>query len=216
MNIFFLHPVPAICAQQHCDKHVVKMILEYTQLLCTAHHEQDGNMMLTPPLDHSQLLAPTHKNHPCAIWVRDCMENYSWLAELLFWLHEEYTLRYGKKHKLLGLSQELLAHPNCQNSKSLDGITHPALAMPKAVVVLADALIAKYKILNSSCFQDACYPTKSLCDIPTDYPTSLARAAYCYRCYYATHKADLLTYTGRPAPKWAQTVAVEKASKAAK
>ena len=33
MNIFFLDPDVRECAQAHVDKHVVKMILEYDQLL---------------------------------------------------------------------------------------------------------------------------------------------------------------------------------------
>ena len=28
MNIFYLHENPKRCAEMHCDKHVVKMILE--------------------------------------------------------------------------------------------------------------------------------------------------------------------------------------------
>lgn len=36
MNIFVLDKNPIIAAQYHCDKHVVKMIVEYGQLLCTA------------------------------------------------------------------------------------------------------------------------------------------------------------------------------------
>jgi hypothetical protein len=32
MNIFYLDEDPKICAQYHCDKHVVKMIIEYAQL----------------------------------------------------------------------------------------------------------------------------------------------------------------------------------------
>jgi hypothetical protein len=42
MNIFYLDPDPTICAQWHVDKHVVKMILEYAQLLSTAHRILDG------------------------------------------------------------------------------------------------------------------------------------------------------------------------------
>jgi hypothetical protein len=37
MNIFYLSHMVARCAQWHCDKHVVKMILETAQLLYTAH-----------------------------------------------------------------------------------------------------------------------------------------------------------------------------------
>ena len=42
MNIFYLHNDPKICAEQHVDKHVVKMIVEYAQLLSTAHRMLDG------------------------------------------------------------------------------------------------------------------------------------------------------------------------------
>jgi hypothetical protein len=42
MNIFYLDKDPKTCAQYHCDKHVVKMILEYAQLLSTAHRVIDG------------------------------------------------------------------------------------------------------------------------------------------------------------------------------
>lgn len=42
MNVFVLHENPRIAAQMHLDKHVVKMIIEYAQLLSTAHRLLDG------------------------------------------------------------------------------------------------------------------------------------------------------------------------------
>ena len=42
MNIFYLHSEPDQCAKWHCDQHVTKMILEYAQLLSTAHRVCDG------------------------------------------------------------------------------------------------------------------------------------------------------------------------------
>ena len=42
MNIFYLSDDPQLCAEQHCDKHVVKMCIEYAQLLSTAHRILDG------------------------------------------------------------------------------------------------------------------------------------------------------------------------------
>ena len=42
MNIFFLHRDPEQAAKEHVDKHVVKMIVEYAQLLSTAHRMLDG------------------------------------------------------------------------------------------------------------------------------------------------------------------------------
>ena len=38
MNIFYLHQDPHEAAKVQYNKHVVKMILESAQMLCTAHH----------------------------------------------------------------------------------------------------------------------------------------------------------------------------------
>ena len=42
MNIFYLDKDPKVCAEMHLDKHVVKMIIEYAQLMSTAHRVLDG------------------------------------------------------------------------------------------------------------------------------------------------------------------------------
>ena len=44
MNIFYLHSDPVIAAQKQYNKHVVKMILESAQLLCSAHHMLDSEI----------------------------------------------------------------------------------------------------------------------------------------------------------------------------
>ena len=38
MNIFYLDKCPVKAAKYQYNKHVVKMILESAQMLCTAHH----------------------------------------------------------------------------------------------------------------------------------------------------------------------------------
>ena len=48
MNIFALSPVPEVAAKWHCDKHVVKMILESAQMLSTAHRILDGKESKRP------------------------------------------------------------------------------------------------------------------------------------------------------------------------
>ena len=48
MNIFYLHNDPEISAKMHCDKHVVKMIIEYAQMLSTAHRMLDGKVVKKP------------------------------------------------------------------------------------------------------------------------------------------------------------------------
>ena len=123
MNIFYLHHDTKKCAELHNNKHVVKMILEYAQLLSTAHRVLDGYLvdghspsgrkkklyLLTDYRD-SHLYVATHINHPSAVWVRQTDKNYIWLHMLLCCLCAEYTYRYGKVHKveregLLGVLQ---------------------------------------------------------------------------------------------------------------
>jgi hypothetical protein len=93
MNLFILDRHPDIAAQYHCDKHVVKMILETAQMLCTAHHVLDGAGALGKGLYKS-----THRNHPCTVWVRQNRANYDWAYRLFVGLAYEYEHRYGKQH----------------------------------------------------------------------------------------------------------------------
>jgi len=92
MNIFFLDFDTKKCAKYHCDKHVVKMILETAQLLCGVHH-------MTPQVTPQVPYKLSHKNHPCAIWTRESLSNYLYLCDLGLELCKEYTYRYGKRHK---------------------------------------------------------------------------------------------------------------------
>ena len=74
MNIFVLDTSPKLAAEYHCNKHVVKMIIETAQMLSTAHDYLETGI--------SGLYKPTHKNHPCSIWVRQSRENYLWTLDL--------------------------------------------------------------------------------------------------------------------------------------
>ena len=42
MNIFYVDRNPVTAAQMMCDKHIIKMILESAQMLCTAKRVLDG------------------------------------------------------------------------------------------------------------------------------------------------------------------------------
>jgi len=113
MNIFYLHDDPVICAKQHCDKHVVKMCIEYAQLLSTAHRVLDGSKHYALSLNgrrivryfhmdavmNKNLYKAAHVNHPSSIWVRQSDQNYDWLYRLWVALCDEYTYRYGKVHE---------------------------------------------------------------------------------------------------------------------
>ena len=120
MNIFFLSLIPSTCAQMHVDKHVIKMILETTQLLCSAHYMVKSEFIPCYKL--------THKNHPSAIWTRKSKGNYKWLCKLGEELCKEYTYRYGKIHKCQPYIEDL--SKNIPDLPDL-GFTKPALAMPE-------------------------------------------------------------------------------------
>ncbi len=93
MNIFILADSPQESAVAHCDKHVCKMMIEYAQMLSTAHRVLDGDEVIS-----ESLYKVAHKNHPCTIWARTSKKNYLWLFRLWKNLSMEYTLRYGKFH----------------------------------------------------------------------------------------------------------------------
>jgi hypothetical protein len=124
MNIFFLSWSPQEAARLHCDKHVVKMIIETAQMLYSAH------WTLNPENLPETAYKLAHKNHPCSIWVRTSLSNYMWLASLGIWLCKEYQYRYGehKQHKTQQHLEWLIQNP--PKSIPFFDMTSPAQAMP--------------------------------------------------------------------------------------
>ena len=99
MNIFYVDYDIEKNVVYHCDRHVIKMILESAQLLCSVHHSV-GSWQ-------PYMYKATHINHPDALWSRTSLENYAYLYSLAILLGEEYTYRYGKVHKSIEVVQQL-------------------------------------------------------------------------------------------------------------
>lgn len=136
MNIFALDSDPKICARYHCDKHVVKMILESAQMICTTHTtNKNKNLRYQVPYK------PTHVNHPCNRWLRDSLGNYLWLVKLTKALNDEYRYRYEKDvdHKSWTAVKDLPL-PSIKNI----GLTNWARAMPDECKIGNDS-IASYQ-----------------------------------------------------------------------
>ena len=116
MNLFVLDQDPVAAASYHCDKHVVKMVLETAQILCTV-------------LNQHNIQSPyraTHHNHPCTRWAGMSKDNFLWtkrLGEALGW---EYARRYNKLHKSAFVIDSL----EIPDTLSDKGLTQFALAMP--------------------------------------------------------------------------------------
>lgn len=147
MNIFFVHPNSQICAYQLCDKHVVKMITESVQVLCTVCIEQNLAMGLP--------YKSTHKQHPITLWAGKSLENYQWLWQHAYFLGIEYNQRYGKSHKsfqalvdsvpytVLLPKTGLHQHPNCTPYKDL-----PVLDAYRRFYKIDKSRFAKWKLGN--------------------------------------------------------------------
>ena len=131
MNVCYLDKDQNKCAKYHNDKHCVKMILEYAQLMCTAHRIVDDNQT-------AFLYKAAHKNHPSTIWTRISKSNYEWLYKLFVELSEEYTYRYDRVHKSYLNLKEILSNPP---SKIPDkGFTEPPPAMPEYCKIIGDSV----------------------------------------------------------------------------
>jgi len=133
MNIFVLSKSRKKCAKYHCNAHVVKMILEYAQILCSA-------------IWSTGIEAPykkTHMNHPCSIWTRQSKKNWKWLHGLAILLCEEYTYRYEKIHKTESIIRSLTC-PEIENGP----FTNPPQAMPDYCKVENDPVQAYRNYYN--------------------------------------------------------------------
>jgi hypothetical protein len=117
MNIFVLDKNLKKCARYHCDKHLIKMILESAQILCSV-------------LWSCGIKAPyrkTHVNHPCVLWAAESLANWRWLKELARELNAEYQYRFNKEsHKSFDVIMSLPEPP-----LSDLGLTKQPLVMPK-------------------------------------------------------------------------------------
>ena len=153
MNIFVLDNDYVECAKLHVDKHVVKMILEHAQMMCTVHHLIGG-------YDYKIPYKSTHVNHPCNKWLRDSIENYEWLYNMTSALNDEYRYRYDKNvnHKSFDVI-ESLPFPDLPDVK----MTRFARAMPDECKIDND-IVASYRNYYNVAKQDILKWTKR--DIP--------------------------------------------------
>ena len=190
MNIFALHWKQRKAARWHVDKHVVKMLLEYCQLLYTAHWAlfypellecksaialsraqkklHVPEYMQSAPICNASgepTYRPCHIHHPCAKWARATSGNYQWLAKLGVEVAKEYTHRFGKEH-------------SCQ----------------KHMEWLSQHLPPTIKKFPRRAFAIA---------MDEEYQLS-KNPIVCYRHYYNTQKKEkgIIQYTKRHVPHW--------------
>ena len=180
MNIFYLSNNIDECVRMHNDSHVRKMVIEYPQLLSTAHRILDGTMYygltkngrkikrwrLDDPAMEAGLMKASHVNHPSNLWVRSSNNNYTWLYYMWRALCREYTYRYGKHHACEKYAEFIQNPPK---NIPVDYLRQPPQAMPDDVKVSGDSRTA-------------------------------------YRDYYIKYKSGFARYTRREVPTWFQNM----------
>lgn len=157
MNIFFLSGKPRRCARWHCDKHVVKMILEYTQILYTANHVNGGTPTI---LLNAPVCATTGKrgyklhakNHPSVKWASESLAHYYWLLALAFCLVEEHTFRFQPKarHACYEHLRWLSKNPPPDLLFRRFWMRDPPPAMPEEYRVEGDSIFSYRNYYNGS------------------------------------------------------------------
>ena len=129
MNIFILDEDIERCAQYHCDQHVGKMILESTQILCTALNKMG---METP-------YRSTHVSHPSVLWVEQSRDNFRWLVRLAYALNREFCWRYKRTSDHASVAVlKTIEDREFENR----GLTPFAQAMPEQYRIPGDAVTA--------------------------------------------------------------------------
>lgn len=111
MNVFAIDECPRFAAVWQHDKHVIKMTLEAAQLLSTAVRHNDSFGEGWAALCRLDVLYESISNpgHGSAVWTRENIHNFAWVAEHGHALSCEYTRRFGRRHASMTLIEEALA-----------------------------------------------------------------------------------------------------------
>ena len=169
MNIFYVDKNPKTAAKMMCDKHIIKMILESAQMLCTAKRVLDGKEYFDTTkngrkikrwrLENSNEEAIIYKagwlGHPSTQWVLKSAYNYVWLYNHMMALNQEYKLRWQKNvnHTSIDKLGFILRNPPKNARVDVMG-TDATPAMPEHCKIPGDVVgsYRKYYILEKRRF----------------------------------------------------------------
>lgn len=177
MNVFLLSLNPKENVKYYCDKHVVKMIVESTQLLCASSFRSYSNISIFDTKDEKDMrlwnewnisnnfmgYLPSHLKHPCTLWLIESLDNWLYLKDLAYCLINEWCYRY--RHSPLEHPCKKVLDNLAEPKLPALGLTEPPQCMPE-----------KYKISND--------------------------VIMAYRNYYIGEKWKFVKWTKRGIPDW--------------
>ena len=105
MNVFYTSKNPITAARELCYVHRRKMIVEYAQILSTAHHICDGRDV------KRGLYRQTHINHPSVRWASESDKHYRWVHRSAMELCKLYLKQTGREHKTYSTLLALAEYP---------------------------------------------------------------------------------------------------------
>jgi len=169
MNIFFFSFDTRDNAKLYCDAHVIKIILEITQMLYTAIHLLDPEALAEAPNGGYR---KTHANHPVAVWVRASQSNWDWTLCFAFDLCDEFIARgfgNGKQHACRKHLEWIQQHVRL--SFPVEHFTKPAQAMPDEYKHESTVVAyKKYMLFGKSSFAGGRLPLwNRKHEIPTEF-----------------------------------------------
>jgi hypothetical protein len=182
VNIFLLSKDPMQAAQQMCDRHINKMIVESCQMMSTAMRSifpvtyKTFQEMRDAPESLFRFPAPFdigtgHYNHPCTMWVRKNEMNLSWLASHTQALIQEKRKRWDTSH-LYSEFVSIMETSSPKDSISIHSFT-PVFSIP----------VLK-QLANRSGYQN------------------LDAQVVLYRMYYVLEKYKIARWEWTPTPTW--------------
>jgi hypothetical protein len=164
-------------ASYHCDKHVVKMITESTQLSVTSlsYHSNYSaaiGLVAAKYFDSAPCkpLSASMTKHPCAVWACQSIENLAYISRLALALSVEHQYRYP------------LSTPHIYNGwlsvlcRYINNRFNPALPATFTLAIKDKSVSGKL--------------------------VSLEEACSIYRDYYFEDKASFATWKRRNKPGW--------------
>lgn len=141
MNIFILDKLPQTNAASLCDQHVPKMILETTQIFCTALHLNE--------VEIEGMYKPTHIHHPCVKWAAEHKNNCLYLFYYAYYLNEIFKRKsmylnhksYDVMYKVASCwINKMLPKFNVDFQAQIKNTTPFVLAMPEECKVSEDPI----------------------------------------------------------------------------
>ena len=208
MNLFFLHPNPEQAAAMHCDKHVVKMILETAQVLCTVvqtRTDSDDPKLFQrlresalAPNSFCQLYKPTHSNHPVTVWCGSSEANFRFLVRFGQALGDSYATRFSlppvNQRVAIKSDQETMPTKRHKSSEKIDWLARqlefiefdPKLQLPN---------------VPPACVSEGVWSRIATTQVTL---SPLERVLVAYRLFYVVDKRHFAAWNKSPVPDWFQ------------